>query len=195
VPVSRDIVVNRKLKGNAIQIELSGTSTEFKLRKIESSLKVSDFAHNNTPMTELTYQEVLSNPVMWFTRGTNMIDRATGAAMFNSSGFVGNIEGPDGVSDSAFRIAGALDVRNSVYAGGTLLLWHKAGYTIDRCVLVEIGQSGDWILSYCYGVPVSLLFTNGDVFDIRIFSEGVTLAAMTHYFENVSEHQGDMYLP
>jgi PKD repeat protein len=195
IPVSRDIVVDRKAKGNSIQIKLCGESTEFKLRKIESSLKVSDFAHNNTSMTEITYQEVVSNPVMWFSRDTNMIDRVTGASMFSSSGFVGNIEGPDGRDDSAFRIVGALDVRNAAYPAGTLLIWHKSGYTISGVSLTELGQSGDWILSYCYNVLMSLLFTNGDVFDIRIFDVQVSLAAMNHYFDNVSEHQGDMYLP
>jgi PKD repeat protein len=195
IPIKRDIVVDRKAKGNALQIKLTGQNAEFKLRKIESSLKVSDFAHNTTSMTEIGYQEILSNPVMWFTRESNMVDRCTGMSMFNSAGLNSFVTGPDGRDDSAFRIIGTLDVRNPEYASGTLMLWHKTGYTISGVGLTEIGQAGDWILSYSNNVPASLLFTNGDVFDIRVFSIAVPLAAMQHYFENVSEHNGDMYLP
>jgi len=195
IPIKRDIVVDRKAKGNALQIKLTGQNAEFKLRKIESSLKVSDFAHNTTSMTEIGYQEILSNPVMWFTRESNMIDRCTGMPMFDSTGFNSLVTGPDGRDDSAFHIVGTLDVRNPEYASGTLMVWHKTGYSITGVSLTEVDQSGDWILSYATNIPENILFTNGDVFDIRFFSTVVPLAAMQHYFENVSEHNGDMYLP
>jgi len=193
VPIKRDIVVDRKEKGNALQIKLSGQSAEFKLRKIESFLKVSDFAHNATSLTEITYQEILSNPVMWFSRESNMIDRCTGQSI--SSGTITNISGPDGRDDSAFQIGTSLQFLNSSYPLGTLMIWHKTGLTIAGISLTEVGQSGTWILSYATNIPANLIITSGDVFDIRLFSGTVTLAAMQHYFDNVSQHNGDMYLP
>ena len=193
IPVKRDIVVDRKEKGNALQIKLSGQNSEFKLRKIESFLKVSDFAHNTTSLTEITYQETLSNPVMWFSRESNLINRCTGQLIY--AGSITNITGPDSRDDSAFRISSTLQLSNSAYASGTLMVWHKTGFSISGVSLTEVGQSGSWILSYANNIPANLLFTSGDVFDIRIFDVAVSLAAMQHYFSNVSEYQGDMYLP
>jgi hypothetical protein len=194
-PSGRDITIERTVRGKSIQLAISGVVSAFKLRTIETYLKVEDKPDNSVSTTESTYQELLSNPVFWISRYIGLVNRVTGLTVSNVACSL--IAGPDGISDSAFNLhTDFLVWENDTISNGTILIWHKAGYVIPSVTLIEVDSIGTWILSYFTGEITSGKYLPlGDFFDFRLFNTPISVAAILHYFDNIKNHNGDIYLP
>jgi len=148
----------------------------------------------NFKPTEATYQGNLSTSlVTWISRGSNLLlDRATGNTL---SGAGSATAGPDGKSNSALTISSAVNLANAAQASGTLLLWHKPGYTISGVSLTGVSNNGTWYLSYGTNIPANVELGVGDVFDVRIFSGSVDSDTRTYAYNDVINNSGKATLP
>lgn len=204
VPESRELVFDRHVKGNTLQLEIETDTSEYKLNKIESYLEVYDRAKfpasnsNSSTMKESDYQSEFGSPSVWISRGSNLLlNRASGSDL---TGAGTATSGPDGKSNSALTISTAVELGNSAQTSGTLILWHKTGYSISGVSLTQVTTSGTWILSYMDGsvgtpIPASISLPVGDVFDVRLYSSALSSDAKTDYSDDVINNSGDNYLP
>jgi hypothetical protein len=196
VPIKRDIIVAREERGNALQIGLRGTSAEFRLRKIETYLKVSDLPHTATNLSEQDFQVSFSNCLIWLSRDSGLVNRVTGQLL---SGSHTVINGP-AIANDGMTILTPVSLLNSGPDIGTILLWHKEGYSIQGITLTEYGRDHQWRLSYVRSgsgsaIPSNIILPVGDVSDPRIVNEVLSDEAIENYFDNIVNHKGDVYLP
>lgn len=199
IPLNRPAVHKRQVKGNTFQSLIHFTSSEFKLMRIEQSCKVHDRSRSyddaSSGQTEDDFEREMISPVIWLSRSGLLLNKASGRIM---TGSATAITGPDGRTDSAFRLSVALSCQNSAISAGTIMLWHKAGYTISGITLIPItaGVSGLWQFSYYKGaISSNLSLPAGDLFEFRMFSSSITTEALDDYCDNVVNHSGDVYLP
>jgi hypothetical protein len=141
--------------------------------------------------SEDTWQENLSSPTFWVKRGNNLKNSVDNTALV-LSGLEAYTEGPDGESTSALSIATSLSLANSSVSSGTLLIWHKIGYTISDISLTQVTTSGNWILSKYEGtIPANIVLTTGDVFDVRIYSSLFTTTNINYYYLDIINNNGN----
>jgi hypothetical protein len=196
VNTDREIIHDRGGSADStLQHEFSTNRSEWRFLKTESYYKVSDGPKipykGNT--TEASHELEFASPTAWIGRGgSNLVNKADGTTL---AGAATATTGPDGISASALTITAAVSLGNSAISNGTLLVWHKTGYTISGVSLTQVGTSGTWILSSATGaLPASIELGTGDVFDVRLFSSAISSAAITHYYNDVTENSGKVYL-
>jgi PKD repeat protein len=190
-----EIRTDREIEGSRIETRVKFNAGKVQLIGREQYFVAGDVPDNpdDRMATEDDYQEELAAPTRWLSRGTGLIDRATGNEL---AGAYTAITGPDGNTDSAHRITSAIGLANSAIAAGTILLWRKTGYTISGVSLADVGSVGDWFLSYATGsLPANISLGAGDVFDVRLFSTVITAKCRTYIYDNVNLHGGDNVLP
>lgn len=106
VDLNSDIVVDRRREGNRIQPEIATSTSEFKLVGWDSYYNILDKSTVNETSNEQDWQDELSVPVLWVTRGpTPELNRASGVSLDGS--YFSTISGPDGQDDSAISFSAA----------------------------------------------------------------------------------------
>jgi hypothetical protein len=193
IPVNRDIIVTRHERGNALQIELTGNSSEFKLRKIESVLKVSDTPRVDPQLTEEDYQFKLSDLNVWISRGSGLINRVNGQEF---TGTYDVVSGPNDISDAGINLRSSVAINNNSFSDCTLLFWRKGNYSISGVELTDYNSIEEWVLSFFRGeIPSNIVLPTGIIADFRIANSLLTDAVINNYFENIEKFNGDVYLP
>jgi PKD repeat protein len=191
-----EVRFDRTIDGNVIETQIEFNQGEVALIGREQMFKAVDrpAGPSEQQTSETAHQAALSDLGVWLSRGTGLTNRATLATL---AGEAGATEGPDGESDSALSITGPVGLANAAVANGTLMLWHKAGYTIAGAALQEVGTTGAWVLSHATGaLPANLELGAGDVFDVRLADTGpLSVAARQYYYENITLKGGDKVLP
>jgi hypothetical protein len=103
-PLKGDLVFDEQIEANRIQMELTGTASEIRITGAKSYYEQLDQRGNPSLriMEEGDFQEMISMPTFWVTRGRAPIkDRVTGNEGVGSVSTM--VEGPDGDSESAMR--------------------------------------------------------------------------------------------
>ena len=113
IPDKADVVFDKQVDANRVQLRLSGTASELKL--VSHNTDYEDMDLRGSPaqrtMTEDTYQEALSLPTFWISRVSSLLDRASGVSP--SGSIFGYTEGPDNEQNSAFVFASASNLEYS----------------------------------------------------------------------------------
>lgn len=191
-----EVRFDRDVSGNLVETVLEFNKGEVTLIGREQHFIAVDRAASpdDVTMNEDDYQAALADASVWISRGTGLVNRATLATL---TGAATPAEGPDGESDSALTITEEVTLGNAAVAAGTLLLWHKSGYTVSGVTLTQVGVSGVWICSHASGaLPAALALPAGDVFDVRILDQAALAAsALTYYYNNIATKNGDRVLP
>lgn len=186
-----EIVVDRRVRGHRIQPEIVFNRAEMQLLEYDGDFLVS--AETSNPATykptAATYQSALMALTKWMSRGSNLLLERVGGSTLAGAGTA--TTGPDGKSYSALTISTKVELANSIIADGTLLIWHKTGYTIPGVSLTQHSTSGTWILSYANGaLPASIELGVGDVFDVRLYSSQIDSDSRGYYFTDVVNDAG-----
>ena len=199
-----ELYFDKRVQGHRLNTELSFNKSELQVlgryQHYVSKDKLSEYV--DLPMTETSYQESISSPVMWLTRGeTPLLDRSTGLIL---SGSIDLLTGPDGKIQSGFLANENIALGNIEYADGGILLWQKGGvhFTSDPGLLTY-GTHDGWTLSYFNGtVPASLVLASGSsIFDLRLFQASdpvgdiLTDDVLEYYFNDVKYHSGNNFMP
>lgn len=185
-----------KASGPTNQIEVTTNKSDFRLMAVESYYNVKDNAKRPVVgrTTEDDYQKEFSLPSVWLSRGSNLLlNRANGQTL-TGTGHSG--PGPDGRSNTALVLDSTLYLANAAIADGTFMLWHRAGVSLPVAV-TTYDSIGTWYLSYYRGVigAAQILTIPNQIFDLRIYDTEISLAAIAHYFNNIENDEGRLYLP
>jgi len=162
-------------------------------------------APDNIVSSEDGYQSEFAQPVYWlgYSRGS-LIDRANGSEVTPSGASYSRVEGPDGVSNSALQLTGALTLGSMTISSGTLLLWSTGSsltITIGGATVGALTRVGDtstgWSLYYATGVTgngsvVITPYNSADIFDVRGFSSTISANALTYLYNNVNSGDKNM---
>ena len=125
IPNRGDITFDKMLDAHRFQIEIAGTASEIKITSTDTDYIDEDIRGNPSEreMQEQQYQDKLSDPTFWLSRGDNpMVDRATGNTP--SGSIFDFITGPDGDTESAFVFADASELEyahTGVYGDFTIM--------------------------------------------------------------------------
>lgn len=187
-----EIVLDREKEGNRVQLKLTANKSQHKIVGRTSNYIAYDkrTVPTSHATTEDTYQTSLnSNQVFWLSRGGSfLVDKVTGTTKVGA-GTV--LTGPDSRVHSALTITTPIQLANSAFTG-TLMLWHKSGYTISGVTLTQHGVVGSWILSYCNGsIPANLILPVGDVADVRGYSATIDTNTRTYLYDDMNKDSGD----
>lgn len=191
-----EIILSEDAFGNRLQYEVSVNKSEIILVGIEHKYIVKDITSDPDTIkpTEASYEEALaSGKSVWLSRNKQPLKNLSSGVLL--AGAVDLIAGPDGKSNSAINITTQIPLLNSAVAAGTLMIWHKAGYTIAGIVLTQYNTKGDWIMSILDGViPANLVLGVGNVFDFRIFTSQLSAEERLWYYNNINDHNGSQVL-
>lgn len=143
--------------------------------------------------SELTHQESLANLQHWLFGSTLNTNRVNAQA-FTLAGTITPITGPAGISGIGFTIQTSIAIPAA--SGGTLLIWHKTGYTISGITLTEYDTSGSWILSYYTGsISGGTILGTGDVCDYRYTNAALTVDDIEYYFNDYINNSAQIVTP
>lgn len=207
IPITGSIHTDESVQGHRLQLEIEGNMGAHTIVGRKQEYMVTDKYIGDGIMTEDDYQEEFASPVTWFSRELHDIDRATGGAMAAEQyAKCETCEGPDEESDSGLSFTEAIVFPTSItLASGTIMLWHQSLSSVaigsTPITLTEYGRIGDWILSYKTGVTASGVVTitpsgTGKIFDgPRAYNYAISTGAIGYYYDNISEHGGDVVLP
>ncbi len=189
-----EIISNINLYNNRIQYEVLANVSEIIVSGIQHYYEVVDITDDpdNINTDEIDYEkDIQDNLIVWISRSSSYLKNlATGTAI---SGTASQITGPDLKSKSAIRITTTLSLGN--VSCGTLMLWHKAGYTISGVSLTQHNVIGSWILSYAIAtIPANIQLVAGDLCDVRLYSDTKTAAMITYYYNNVLNNSGNLVM-
>lgn len=170
VPTDGDITYDKTQEGHRQQMELRTTASEWKLveRRTYYVAKDRAAAPSGLLMSEIDWQEELSVPILWLSRGTalalNRIDNTT-----LTGTFFGATTGPDAYEQSAIRFnaAGSLTwAMTNVLGDFTMMAWLNQSSAFD---IFRIGNmSLRWIQ------PDVVWADAGNVFDAETTNDGTT---------------------
>ena len=104
VPMNGDLVTDRFVKANRIQVGFYTTASEFRLAETDQYYLACDEAAVEKAMTEHGYQDEFNDTVLWLTRGSSpALNRADGTTL--SGTYFGTTDGPDGKDNSALSFS------------------------------------------------------------------------------------------
>ena len=161
-PEKGDLTFDEQIAANRIQMELAGTASELRITGAKSYYEQLDQrgAPDQRIMEEGEFQEMLSLPLFWVTRGRSPLkDRVTGNEGVGSGYTM--VEGPDGDSESAMLTDGTGMVWDEAYAlaGDFSLMFGVKGASLDQS-LFTFGN-GDTIELVTVGTEYLLRFSSG----------------------------------
>lgn len=188
-----EIVFDKRVEdAHRQQTKVTTNKSDFRVVGRQSNYVVYDKQDDpdSKKSTEDTWQENLSVPVSWVSRGGNMlVDKATGSTL---TGAYTAVTGPDLKDSSALTITTPIQLNNASMASGTLLVWHKSGYIISGHTLTQIGTVGAWILSYYTGaIGSNVTLPVGDVADIRLYASVIDSNTRTYLYNDCYLNSGN----
>ncbi len=208
IPITGDITTDEHVEGHRIQLELTANMGAHAIVGRLSKYITTDKIDGSAVMAEDGYQEELSVPVQWFSRGKgglfSFVNRATGVMLDSDEiNKLTRCEGPDGEPESAVQFTEAVIFPSVNITNGSVLLWHQGLDNIkigdDEIVLVNYNTMGSWTLSYAINITASGEVTitpseTGKIFDCRIFNNIITIECIEYYYNNIVDKNGDVVL-
>jgi hypothetical protein len=199
VATDAEYVHSRKFKGHALRQKISTNKSNYRVIRTETVYKVSDTQKIPSigTNTESGYELELAAPIVWLSRGATLLRNRYDNNILD--GAVTATTGPDGLSDSAMTVT-SLSLANSAVSNGTIMLLSTSAYVISGITLatydtITVGST-TWYLRYATGsLPALITLGAGVVFDLRLFTTVITNAALAHYLSDISNNEGQSYLP
>lgn len=202
---SGEIVYDRKVEGHRLQTEFSANKSGFRLVNRKQTYITKDINENpdNRLTTENTYQNTLSSPILWVTRGENYnYDRITGTEI---TGTYTQTTGPDGIVNTAL-ISTSVTFSNITNSNNKTLMFFVYGaepptVTIggNNVNVTLYSNYNGWRLYYATNVTYtgSLIISNATpiyLYDIRVYTTDVS-SAMRYYYNDVIDNKANNVCP
>jgi hypothetical protein len=193
-----------KLAGDVAEVQIVGRAQYYQAKDTPPD-------PDTNKSTEAGYQETLGSMIFWMSRGQstlkNMVTGSITEVSTTGTTPTYSATGPDGRSNTAIAIgSGATLGPNAITAAsGTLVVWYTTGYAgitkngSPLSMTTSIGNTalahGGYTMGFYKGDLGTLLFSVGNVFDIRMFSSQISDSAILYLFNDMARHDGLNTLP
>jgi hypothetical protein len=210
VNINNEIVSHIKAEGSVLQSTLSSTQSDFRLvgRQQDYIVKDIQYSTENRSNDITDYQEFLSTPLLWVTRGeskgTELISLGTVSGYTDSTG-------PDTRTNSAMTVSGSSIVLGSttntsskifstwISGSATFNFYNGAVYNLQDQTFTTHDTYGSWRLVYASGITATgtiNIAPSGTcrLFDIRMYATTDT-SYLAYMFDDVTDNYGDNICP
>lgn len=145
IPYKADIVFDKQIEDNRVQMEISGSESSIKLVGFNTAYELKDQRGNPSEriMEEGEYQLEMSEPLHWLSRGYEPTeDLATGNEA--SGSIFGQVTGPDSVDDSAmfFAPTSSLEYSDTLSINGDFTFMFAVNSILTTTEIIRLSNDG-----------------------------------------------------